>query len=136
MNFKQIITNRFSLLILGMLLIAGNIFAQPLQKGGMQGPPPIPDSCRIVKMVDELSKSLSLDDEQKKRILDLHFDHFCEAKSQMDKNHEKIESLRKEFENQVKSLLTEDQKKEFDEFVKNHAPQQRPPKPGLQRPKR
>ncbi len=138
MEIKQIINKRLLTLPTLILLIAGNLFAQPSQRGGMQGPPPLPDSVQIEKMVDELTKSISLSDEQKIQVSELHFDHFAEAKELMEENkkdrkshHEAMDDLREEFDEQVKDLLTENQVEEFEEFIKNH------PKPhGKKRPGR
>ena len=138
MERQQVINYRFLSLILGMLLIAGNLFAQPQQRGGMQGPPPLPDSVQIVKMVDELATAISLSDEQKKQVSELHFAHFEEAKELMEENksdrenhRQAMDDLRQEFDEQVKELLTEKQLKDFEKFIKN-----RPKQPGENRPGR
>jgi hypothetical protein len=125
------------ILITGIILLANQLFAQePRGQRRSEGPPPLPDSTRIVEMVDELSKSLSLDEEQKTKILELHFTHFAEAKELMEESkkdreghREAMDELRKEFEDQVKNVLTEDQVEEFEEFVKNRQKQQRGNRP-------
>lgn len=136
MESKQIISYRLLSLILGMLLIAGNLLAQPPQRGGMQGPPPLPDSTQIVKMVDELAKEISLTDKQKTKVSELYFAHFEEAgelqekfKGDREGHREAMDDLRAEFDEQVKDLLTEDQAEEFEEYVKNRQKQQRGNRP-------
>lgn len=131
MESKQIMKYRLLSLILGMLLIAGNVFAQPPQRGGMQGPPPLPDSAQIVQMVDELDEAISLSKEQKSKVSDLYFAHFEEAgelqekyKGDREGHREAMNDLRDEFDEQVKDLLTKDQGKGFEEFVKNRQKQQ------------
>ncbi len=100
-------------------------------------PKKLPDSTQIAKMVFELSKELSLSETQKTKISELFFDHFKEAKVMMEKNkakHEQnkktMDAFKKEFETQVNNQLTDDQKVEFKDFMKNR----RPPKKGNQKP--
>lgn len=102
--------------------------------GGQQGagphqPPALPDSTQIVKIVDEMAASLALTDQQKSQVSELHFTHFADAKelmssSQSDRetHRRKMNGLRKKFENDVKALLDDEQKKKFDEFAKSRDP--------------
>ncbi len=108
------------------------------QQKRQQGPPPIPDSTQIVRMVDELAKELSLLEIQKASITKLYFAHFTEVKKMMESNkadHEinkkAMDANRKDFEAQVEALLTQTQKVEFEAFLKN----KRPPENGGQRPR-
>ena len=120
--------------MLSVIISSNQVVAQNRQQ-----PPPkkLPDSTQIVKMVEELSKELSLSELQKTKITVLHFAHFKEAKVMMEKNkaeHEKnretMDAFRKEFETQIGELLTDEQKTEFEDFMKNR----RPPKKGKQNP--
>ncbi len=77
-------TNRIPSLIIGFLIIAGNLNAQQRQRSE-QHPPMLPDSSRIVQMVDEMATSLALTAEQKTKVSELHLDHFAEAKKMMKK---------------------------------------------------
>ena len=138
MESKQFINNRFLSFTIVMLLITGNLFAQPPQRGGMQGPPPLPDSTQIVQMVDELATTISLSDDQKTQVSDLYFAHFEEARELMEEHEgdreghrEAMEDLREEFDDQVKDLLSKDQVEKFEKFIKN-----RPKPQGENRPKR
>jgi len=99
-------------------------------------PPMAPDSTQIIQMINEISNSLSLSATQKVQISDLYFGHFEEVKilmGQMEadrENHHKImDSKRTEFENHLKSVLTNKQKAEFEKLQ-----QQRPPRPENDRP--
>ena len=99
-------------------------------------PPMVPDSTQIIQMVNEIASALSLSATQKVQISDLYFAHFEDIKTmtrQAEKdreNHHKImDSKRTEFENQVKAVLTNKQKAEFEKM-----PRQRPPQPENNRP--
>lgn len=115
-----------ALIISSLFFLTANLSAQH-QQG--KGPRQIPNESRINKMVDNLSAELSLNDGQKTEILALYIDHFDEAKSLMNNeqrpSREEMESLRAEFEDDVKSLLTEEQQEEFDDFLKNNDSQRK-----------
>ena len=130
-------TKKFFITLAMIIFFSPNLFAQQDQKP--QGPPPFPDSARIVKMVDELAATLSLSKTQKGKVAELHFDHFAEAKVQMElgkedreKHREVMDALRKDFEEQIQALLTDDQKIKLNEFMKNRGPRQGKPKPKRQ----
>ncbi|KAA3656940.1 MAG: hypothetical protein DWQ10_14335 [Calditrichaeota bacterium] len=121
--------------VLSCLLFTGSLFAQP---GRDRGRPPMPDSTQIVKMVNELATELSLNKEVKPKINDLFFDHFAEVGDLMKsskgdrRNHRtKMDALKQKFEKQVKTLLNDEQKTKFDEFMKKQGPRS-----GKQRPRR
>jgi len=112
--------------MLGLLISTNQAGAQNRPH---QHPPMLPDSTKIVKMVEELSKELSLSESQKAEITELHFAHFAEAKAKMEKdkaghekNRESMDALRKEFEAQVSGLLTDEQKTRFENLMKNRGP--------------
>ena len=135
MNRQKKIKSRMLSLVMGSLLIAGSLFAQPAQN--RNHPPMLPDSSGIVQMVDELATNLSLTDEQKVDVSKIYFAHFVEAEELMEEhkgdreNHRKaMDDLRQEFEEQVKDLLTDEQKIKFEKSVKNNRP-----RPGQQHPK-
>jgi len=95
------------------------------QPEGSQGPPPIPTSGQIEKMVTELSSELALNDYQSEIISKLYFAHFKEVKEEMQNNiqnrkahREKMEKLRFSFEKDVKKELNHEQLKKFNEFMK------------------
>ena len=132
----QLFSKKVFITFTAVALFSINLFAQHNQKP--QGPPSPPDSAQIVKMVEELTVELNLNETQKTKISELHFDHFAEAKAQMDmdkgqheKHRELMDSLRKQFEEQVQELLSDEQKRKFEEFLKT-----RGPRPGKKKPKR
>lgn len=45
-------------------------------------------------------------------------------KAQGEKGREVMDALRKDFEEQVKALLSDEQKVQFETFLSNHGPQQ------------
>ena len=119
-----------ALLITAMFFLTSNLSAQQRQgQGQEQGPPPIPNETQIVKMVEDLSAELSLSETQKTEILSLYTDHFAEVKSSMSSgqraSREEMESLKEEFEDDVKSILNDEQQDLFDEFVKKNQKQDR-----------
>ncbi len=134
MNKQRRFNTGILLIIATMLFISGNLLAQQQQD---RNPPPKPPSTEEVnKMVDELSTNLSLNKSQKKEVSDLFTAHFNEARGSMNNNErnvsrEEMEKKRRSFEEQIKSLLNDEQKVEFDKFMKSCGPQ-----PNQQKPKR
>lgn len=130
-TFKK--TTRILFAALAIMLSVTLTQAQPGgQKGGQQGPPPIPDKQQIEKMVADLSKELSLDETQQKQVSEMFTAHFKEVKEVQDKykdSHEaerkEMESARNEFDKEIKSVLTNEQQKQFDEYMKDRKPQQK-----------
>ena len=103
-------------------------YAQARQRGP-QGPPPIPDKEHIEAMVTDLSAELSLTDGQQEQISRLSIAHFEEVKAVQDKyknsreaEHKEMKESNTRFEKEVKSLLSEEQQSQFDEFRKKHDP--------------
>lgn len=107
-------------LMFPMLLIA--------QPRGQQGPPKPPTKSEIKKMVTELSTELSLSDEQQTKISKMFYSHFEEVEKSMESGKNKMDSLREDFETEVKTVLTKKQQKQFKEFQKEHQPKQKGPK--------
>lgn len=89
--------------------------------------PPIPDSTEIVKIIDNLSKELSLTDDQTIKVTHLFKNHFSEVRTKIkgekqkrDKHRQEMEELRKEFESNITKLLTKEQQEKFKEHQKKH----------------
>jgi len=127
MNFSSKLNSGIITIVAGIFLLSANAMAQPDQR--QRRPPMLPDSTQIVKRVNELSSALSLSKNQKEKLTKLHYTHFKQAgellkkdKSDRENNRNKMETLRKEFEEQVKSLLNDDQKKKFENFLTTHGP--------------
>ena len=116
-----------------LLMAAVTLFSSNLvhaQTGGQQGPRPIPNSSQITKMVKELTSTLDLNADQSKEISDLYIAHFEEVKEKFESGkppRNEMESLRKEFENEVKSLLTEEQQGQYEAYLKNKKSQREGP---------
>lgn len=117
---------RKTLLMLAALMLTGGLYAQKFEK--MKHPLP-PDSAQIVEMVEHLTQELSLDKEQNAVISALHFDHFKEVRiaferheAELEKNHQLMESKKREFEESIIAQLNDEQKKKFEEMRKNQKP--------------
>ncbi len=133
---------QLTFLVACVVLMASTLLAQPnqhSQQGRQQGPPPIPNDKEIVKMVENLSSTLSLNDKQEAEIADIYQEHFAELKALTKKTQnvqrEAMDTLKKGFDKAVKSVLTDEQKKGFETYLKNHGPGQ-DRKQGKQSPKR
>lgn len=108
--------------------------AQPQHR---EGGPMLPDSARILQRVDELANAVSLTAEQKLKATVLHFAHFAEVKPLMedqkgdrDAMRRVMKDLRGKLDDQIKLLLTEDQKKAFEEFSAKQRERGGPPDRG------
>jgi len=131
-NFKKNISLVF---LLVTILFAGNVVqAQPREK---QGPPPIPDQKKVGEMLTELATDLVLNEEQTEKITTLFNAHFEELKAQLQKENiarelhgQTMDKLRKDFEDEVKAQLSDEQKELFDTHMKKHDPH----KKGRQKP--
>ena len=130
-KLSKIITIAVSL-VLFAFLTSNLLQAQPRQE--RRGPMP-PDSTQIVKMVDELAKAVSLSEQQKEKVLKLHFEHFNQAKAEMGKerkNHEEMrkahDEMRTKFEKQIKTVLNEKQQAKFEKYLKQQRKERRPPR--------
>lgn len=120
-SFKILLT-----IVIGVATL-GITNAQTQQR--KQGPPPIPNEKQVEKMVGELKDQLQLDDEQFEKLTLLFKTHFSELKEnkkkadkQREQQREKMEAARKEFENKIMEVLTEDQQKLFEKFKKQNRP--------------
>ncbi len=131
----QVKTYKYILLLLSAILFSsGSLFAQSQQK--RNHPPKLPSKVEITKIVKELSEDISLSSEQKNEVSTLFNSHFDEAKTKM-KEHEtthkmnraEMDKLRNNFEIRIKSLLNDEQKIGFDNFMKNHKHESKQQKP-------
>ncbi len=123
MNKQRRFNTGIFLIIATILFISGNLLAQ--QQPERNQPPKPPTVTEVNKMVDDLSVKLSLDKVQKQKVSDLFTAHFNNDRESMGNKEgkgspEEMQQKRKDFEEQVKSLLNDEQKTEFDKFVKNN----------------
>jgi len=114
---------KFLLFISVILFISGNVLAQ--QQRGENHPPKLPDSKEISKMITDLSTKLSLSESQNKEISELFTKHFNEVKTKMKNGREEMDKLKRDFEEQVKKVLTDDQKTMFVDFMSKQGPENR-----------
>lgn len=100
----------------------GFVYAQPGQ--GPRGGGMMPDSARIVQMVDDLAKAVSLTKEQKEKVTPIYFNHFSEMRQMREKSQgdrsamrESMDKLRTKLDQDIKALLTDNQKKDYEKFT-------------------
>lgn len=127
---KKQTQKRMAILAIVSTILMGSLLAQPRQRPQQ---PPIPDSGQIAQMVDELTTTLALSDKQTTKILSLYTDHFAELrtkmendKSQREDQRKTMDNHRKNFEEQVKTVLTDEQKEQFKTFLRENTPQHGP----------
>jgi Spy/CpxP family protein refolding chaperone len=117
--------NAIKMVVLVAIMLLGNaVKAQDHQRPMPQQR--IPDSTQVVKMVNRMAKKLNLTDEQKQKFVDFHLEHFKQVKAKQqemngnrEQNRKEMESLRLELDKKLKSVLTDEQKVEFDKLKKN-----------------
>ena len=122
----QKVIKKISMLCLA--LISTVIFAQPGggQRGiggqdGQGGPPPIPSDKEIVSMVSDLATEIDLSELQEAAVLQLYKEHFTEVKNKTKSGRlkrEEMETLKSDFEDEVKETLTEGQQKLYINYIK------------------
>lgn len=126
-KFKK--TTRLVLVVLVAMLSVTLTQAQPGgQKGGQQGPPPLPTDDQIEKMVSDLSTELELSEAQEKQVSELYFAHFEEVEAVTDDGNSRpdrdvMDQMKKDFETEVKSVLTKDQQKQYETYMKKQRSQ-------------
>lgn len=100
----------------------------PPQGGGQGGPPALPTAKEIKTMVSDLSKELLLTEEQEPQVLELYTEHFEEVKDKTSSgrpDRDEMKQLKTSFENDIKSILTDDQKKLYATYLKNNSSKKR-----------
>lgn len=111
-------------LVLCVTLMSTVTYAQPgggQRSGGQDGqggPPSIPSDKEIVSMVSDLATEIDLSELQEAAVLQLYKEHFTEVKSKTKSGRpkrEEMETLKSDFEDEVKETLTEDQQKLYKE---------------------
>ncbi|MCG8580995.1 MAG: hypothetical protein MI866_13830 [Bacteroidales bacterium] len=113
-----------SILVIAFFLVGGIIVAQPQggQRGGQQGPPPIPGAKQIKKMVAELSEQASLSEDQEEAIFELYTKHFEEVEEKMSGNsrppREEMDKLKSDLETSVKAELNKEQVGQYEAWIK------------------
>ena len=118
------------------LIVTGftNVTAQTKQQD-QRKPRPLPDANQIVQMVEDLSAAISLTEEQKKQVLEMHQSHYERVKAfkegskelDRDKKREEMQKLRKEFETEINSVLSKEQQIKYKAFEKEKRAKQGKP---------
>lgn len=110
-----------------MFLGVRQLYAQGVM--GEPQRPILPDSVHVVKMVDKMADELSLTDQQKTTLLKMNLEHFRKVRAIVKKDktgheatREKLETMRKQVEKQMASVLNDDQKEQFKHFLETHRP--------------
>jgi Spy/CpxP family protein refolding chaperone len=80
--------------------------------------PPLSEPERRAQRVTELTKGLSLTPEQAQRLDAILFHWHGESKAIHDQSDAQIETLRQKGRNEIRSILTPEQKPKFEEFLK------------------
>ncbi len=132
---KQILSKTLASLFIVSLCLLPTV--SQAQQRGQQGPPPIPNEKQIEKMVDDLTQKLELTEYQSARISKIYIDHFEKVKDQQSQDGNKeaqrkiMQSLKTDFERNVKAELTKEQQKKFDKIQQKRSTRdrgQRPPR--------
>lgn len=100
------------------LSFVGSLFAQPDPRIA------IPDSNQIAKMMDYLGKRLLLTDSLKTKVSQIYYASYKELRQELDRNAENFQAGQKITrqimqirDQQVKDLLSDRQKKDYDKFL-------------------
>ncbi|MCU4173805.1 hypothetical protein [Carboxylicivirga sp. N1Y90] len=118
--------NLKSIVLLSFILVCGISFAQPpgggQRGGGQQGPPSLPSSKQIKKMVSEISEKVDLSEEQEEKVLELYEEHFEEVDAKVSgssrPDRSEMEALKSDLEKDVKAEMTKDQIKKYEAYLK------------------
>lgn len=98
------------------------------QQGGQQGPPAAPTADEIEEMVSDLAKEILLSEEQEEQVLELYTTHFEDVEDKTSSgrpDRDEMEALKTSLENDVKALLTDDQKKLYTTYLKKNSKKER-----------
>jgi len=113
-------------LLLCAILVSSTTYAQQGQKnGGQKGPPPLPSSQQIEEMVSDMSKEISLSEDQESEVLEIYTAHFeeVEDKTKSGKpDRKEMEALKTDLEKEVNALLTEEQQELYEDYQKKNRP--------------
>jgi hypothetical protein len=114
---KKVLKN----LMMALMIVTLSSGITMAQQRGQGGPPPMPDDKQIEKMVEDLVNELSLTTEQEKLVSEKYFTHFDEVNAKMKSgrpDRDEMDKMKSDFQNDIKSVLSKDQQKLFDEYIK------------------
>ncbi len=117
-----------------LLLVSLFSYAQPSRGGGQRGPhgqrgeqsgqkPKILTELQFEQIIGDLEIELALNEEQKKSISTSFYDNLAAVKELTSgserPNKSKMDSLRTQFHNNIKAVLTEEQYSKFESYMKS-----------------
>jgi|SRR5580704_350270 Spy/CpxP family protein refolding chaperone len=82
-------------------------------------PAPQPEPVRRAQRVQELTHDLGLTSAQAQEVDSILLKHHTEAKNVRDQSDAQLEQIRQKGRDQIRAVLTAEQKPKFEEFLKN-----------------
>ena len=79
---------------------------------------PVPEQVRRAQRVEQLTKELSLTPDQAKQLDDILLQRHAEVKAVHDQADAQADQIRQKGRDQVRAILTPDQKPKFEEFLR------------------
>ncbi len=118
------------LILLGMIFFTATAMAQPGHRDDRSmGPPEIPSTEQIQKMVAHLAVDIEMDEQQKEKLLSVLTTHFEAVATQRETHQKEMESLKKELKSQAGEVLDENQLENFLRLTEERGPGKRPHPP-------
>lgn len=82
-------------------------------------PAPLPEPVRRAQRVEQLTHDLGLTSTQAQEVDSILLKHHTEAKNVRDQSDAQLEQIRQKGRDQIRAVLTAEQKPKFEEFLKN-----------------
>lgn len=82
-------------------------------------PAPLPEPVRRAQRVEQLTHDLGLTTAQAQEVDSILLKHHTEAKNVHDQSDAQLEQIRQKGRDQIRAVLTAEQKPKFEEFLKN-----------------
>ena len=80
---------------------------------------PLPEPVRRARRVEQLTQSLNLTSAQSQQVDAILLQHHTEAKAIHDQMDAQLEQVHKDGREQIRAVLTPEQKPKFEEFLRN-----------------
>jgi len=80
---------------------------------------PLPEPVRRARRVEQLTQSLNLTSAQSQQVDAILLQHHTEAKAIHDQMDAQLEQVHKDGRDQIRAVLTPEQKPKFEEFLRN-----------------
>jgi Spy/CpxP family protein refolding chaperone len=80
---------------------------------------PLPEPVRRARRVEQLTQSLNLTSAQSQQVDAILLQHHAEAKAIHDQMDAQLEQVHKDGRDQIRAVLTPEQKPKFEEFLRN-----------------